>query len=239
MLKNRNTVMRWVGLSEGGLVDHPHDTGGRTNRGITQRVYTAWLRQKRRDNRAVDHITKDEAEAILIEQYFAPVQFDLLPSGLDYSVVDYGINSGTGKAVKDLQRTLNGLGASPPLRADGGLGLLTLEAISDAVDRGDLIELIEAYNRRRWAFMKTIRSWPHFKDGWTTRVMGNKPDPRGTVDDVGVIDRSVAMASGGSLKGSVTASVGRAEEPDEAEATPAALGAITRFLRFIFGGPAA
>ena len=31
-------VLRW----EGGFVDHPTDPGGRTNKGVTQKVYNAW-----------------------------------------------------------------------------------------------------------------------------------------------------------------------------------------------------
>lgn len=31
-------VLRW----EGGFVDNPADPGGRTNKGITQKVYDAW-----------------------------------------------------------------------------------------------------------------------------------------------------------------------------------------------------
>ena len=29
-------------VHEGGKVDHPKDPGGRTNKGVTQRVYNAW-----------------------------------------------------------------------------------------------------------------------------------------------------------------------------------------------------
>jgi lysozyme family protein len=35
-------VLRW----EGGFVDHPNDPGGRTNQGVTQKVYDDWRRRQ-------------------------------------------------------------------------------------------------------------------------------------------------------------------------------------------------
>ena len=35
-------VLRW----EGGFVDHPNDPGGRTNKGVTQKVYDAWRKRQ-------------------------------------------------------------------------------------------------------------------------------------------------------------------------------------------------
>ena len=65
MRANREKVIAWVGLSEGGFVDDPRDPGGRTNRGITQSTYNAWLKSQGRPAKDVRHITKAEAETIL------------------------------------------------------------------------------------------------------------------------------------------------------------------------------
>ena len=117
MKQNQAVVLDWIGLSEGGYVNHPKDPGGATDRGITQRTYDAWNRLHGRPLRPVRGISKDEANAILVSQYFAPVKFDQLPSGLDYAVVDFAVNSGTSRAAKELQKLLG-------VAADGIIGNL-------------------------------------------------------------------------------------------------------------------
>lgn len=159
MKANRERVIAWVGLSEGGLVDHPLDPGGRTNMGITQKTYTAWLRSHKRPVQAVDHITKTEADEIVGAQYLDPVRFDDLPAGLDYSVADFAVNSGPARAVKELQKMVG-------VAQDGIMGAQTLAAIG----RASIPELIGAYNDRRLAFMKSLKTWRTFGRGWSARV---------------------------------------------------------------------
>jgi len=200
--------MKWIGLSEGGLVDHPDDPGGRTNKGITQRVYTAWLRMQDRKVQAVDHITQDEAEAILFEQYFEPVKFDRLPPGLDYTVVDFAVNSGVRRASEYLQRAIVKHGIR--ISVDGAIGNETLAALDQLGRQGKIVALIEQINRDRWAFMKRLRHWPAFKTGWTRRVMGDKVGVQ--AGDHGVIDRSVRLAQGQNPLGPVSTNPGRATD---------------------------
>ena len=42
MSDNQNIVLKWLGLSEGGEVNHPNDPGGHTNHGVTQKTLDAW-----------------------------------------------------------------------------------------------------------------------------------------------------------------------------------------------------
>lgn len=87
MEANRNQVLRYIGLSEGGYVNHPKDPGGPTDRGITQKTYDAWNTLKKRPRKAVRGITQLEADNIIYEQYMLPVKFPQLPSGVDYAFV--------------------------------------------------------------------------------------------------------------------------------------------------------
>lgn len=183
MKNNFESVMKWVGTSEGGYVNHPRDPGGATDRGITQRTYDAWQDSQRQPRRPVKGIGKGTAEAILKQQYFDTVSFDELPSGLDYAVVDYAINSGPGKAVKELQQIVG-------VTADGVMGLLTLAAIG----RRDTTKLIIALCEQRMRFLRRLATWSTFGRGWTTRVMGKEPGVQS--GDIGVIDRAVRLGNG-------------------------------------------
>lgn len=181
MKQNQAVVLDWIGLSEGGYVNHPKDPGGATDRGITQRTYDAWNRLHGRPLRPVRGISKDEANAILVSQYFAPVKFDQLPSGLDYAVVDFAVNSGTSRAAKELQKLLG-------VAVDGVIGNLTLAAISGR----DIPELIREYCAARMRYLRGLKTWSTFGDGWSIRVEGKTPGFQ--VNDIGVIDRATMMA---------------------------------------------
>jgi lysozyme family protein len=144
---------------EGGFSDHPRDPGGATNLGVTQRVYDAWRAGRGLARRPVRGIGTDEARAIYRHQYWDAVHGDDLPPGLDYAEFDYAVNSGPGKAVRDLQREA---GAAP----DGKVGVLTLQAVRAA----DARALIAGLCARRLRYLKTLRTWAVFGRGWSRRV---------------------------------------------------------------------
>lgn len=180
MRQNQAVILGWIGLSEGGYVDHPEDPGGATDRGITQKTFDAWNKLHRRPLRPVRGISKEEANAILVSQYFEPVKFDQLPSGLDYAVVDFGVNSGTRRAVMELQKILG-------VKADGVVGNVTLAAIKDW--NGEA--LIAEYGAARMRYLKGLKTFRTFGKGWTIRVEGRFPGVQ--VTDIGVIDRATQL----------------------------------------------
>jgi len=61
-------VLRW----EGGAVADPHDKGGRTNRGITQRTYNGWREGKGLDVEDVFLMSEEEAAEIYRNLYWWP-----------------------------------------------------------------------------------------------------------------------------------------------------------------------
>lgn len=203
MKDNQDEVLRWIGLSEGGRVDHPKDPGGRTNRGITQATYDAWNARTGRPKRDVFGITKEEAEDIIVAQYMTPVMFDALPAGVDYAVADWSVNSGPARAVKELQKIV---GAD----ADGIMGSKTLAAVK----RWDAQELILAYCNRRMEWLRTLGTFKTFGKGWTARVMGNRDGFQS--DDIGVIDRAVMLARNVPvIPAPMVAAPAKADEADE------------------------
>jgi lysozyme family protein len=152
-------VLRW----EGGLVDHPKDPGGRTNKGVTQRVYDRWRSQHGLPTRDVAAIEDAEVAALYEADYWLPPRCDLLRRKLDLVQFDTSVNMGTGRAVRFLQ---GALGCS----VDGAFGSSTERAAADC----DLAGAVSAYLDARLAYYRRlVERRPELGDflkGWTNRV---------------------------------------------------------------------
>jgi lysozyme family protein len=111
-------VLRW----EGGYVDHPADPGGRTNKGVTQKVYDNWRARQGLPQRHVREIEDTEVHAIYETDYWLPPRCDLLQERLDLVQFDTAVNMGVGRAVRLLQSAV-GCGA------DGSFGPQTERAV--------------------------------------------------------------------------------------------------------------
>ena len=152
-------ALRWVLQHEGFFVDHPKDPGGATNRGITQRTYDAFRISRVETPRDVRAIEEAEVRQIYREQYADAVWFDRLPSGLDYALFDFAVNSGPARAVKALQGIVG-------VRADGIMGNRTLAAVK-AHDSGQVITLLCDARQR---FVRSLRTYKTFGKGWERRI---------------------------------------------------------------------
>lgn len=147
-------------VHEGGKINHPEDPGGRTNQGVTQRVYDGWRQRKRLPLRSVYDMEPRERDDIYKKQYWDAVKGDLLPQGVDYVLMDGAVNSGPVQSIKWLQRALG-------VKADGVLGEATLGAL---MALNDMDALIEKILERREAFLRALRTFKTFGKGWMNRV---------------------------------------------------------------------
>jgi len=143
--------------SEGGNDDDPADHGGRTSRGIIQREYDSWRREKGLATRDVWKADQSEIEAIYHDEYWNP-NCDLLPVGADYLLFNMNVNAGPARGAKILQQALG-------VNADGRIGPVTREAIRKA----DPTMLIQRYSDVSRAFYLGIHQ-PRFTKGWLNRV---------------------------------------------------------------------
>ena len=190
MKSNYKTVQPWVLAYEGGWVNDPRDPGGATMEGVTQRTYDADRRRRGLGVRSVRQMEPWERDDIYKVQYWDAVRGDDLPSGIDAAVYDYAVNSGPGRAARELQAVLG-------VTQDGVIGVMTIDAALAA----NPFAVIKGLCERRIAFMRRIRHpktnamlWDTFGKGWTRRVMGDKP---GAQDgDTGIIDRATRLARG-------------------------------------------
>ena len=152
-------VLRW----EGGFVDHPNDPGGRTNRGVTQRVYDDWRRRQGLMPRDVKLIDDEEVQRIYETGYWFPPRCDLLARQLDLVHFDTAVNMGAGRAVRFLQRAV-GTGI------DGDFGPATCSAVS----RCDVAATIIQYCDTREAYYRELAErrpeLSVFLKGWLNRL---------------------------------------------------------------------
>jgi lysozyme family protein len=143
--------------SEGGNDDDPLDHGGRTSRGITQREYDAWRRERHLSIRDVWSASTDEIATIYRDEYWKP-HCDALPAGADYIYFDMAVNAGPFRAAVLLQRALG-------ITADGRIGPITRAAISTA----NPATLVQSYSNVKRAFYLSLHQ-PKFTKGWLNRV---------------------------------------------------------------------
>ncbi len=168
MQVNEAESQRRVFVHEGGYTNHPSDPGGPTNWGVTifdAQKYAAefgWLPAGRKVTAAdVKAMPKWFAEKVYDAKYWDALRGDELSSGLDYSMYDYGINSGIGRAGKVLRRVV-GLPDNDWRVTD---------EVLRAVAERDAKQLIAALNDERLRFLKSLKTWPVFGKGWERRVV--------------------------------------------------------------------
>lgn len=146
MLDNFKPSLAAVLRSEGGYVNDPHDSGGATNYGITQKTFTRWLSKKGKLNNDVRNITSFQVAAIYLEEYWVPEGCNDLPYGLDYAVFDFAVNSGVFRAET------------------------AIHAVMKAMPDASVETLINIYMDERLNYLKRLPGWEYFGNGWANRV---------------------------------------------------------------------
>lgn len=176
MNQNFEQCLEWLLEHEGGFVNHPDDPGGMTNKGITARVYSQWLF----DSMDVDaemteelmrNIPDSHVAQIYRQEYWNRLSCNKLSSGLDWFAFDWGVNSGTGRAARALQKCV---GAD----ADGAIGPQTLAAVASRPAR----ELVEELHQRRQAFYEKLKTFETFGRGWTRRNDETREQAMGLIE---------------------------------------------------------
>ena len=140
MKENYAEALKRVLEHEGGYTNEATDPGGPTNYGIT--IYDARMYWKSNATAAdVKAMPLEVAKQIYKSKYWDRMGCDNLASGVDYCTFDYGVNSGTKRAVS----VLNSL-------------------------KGSASQVINAMCDERMAFLQSLKIWPTYKNGWSTRV---------------------------------------------------------------------
>ena len=141
MQQNYNYALQQVLKSEGGYTNDPRDPGGPTNFGITIADYRMYVNKNATAN-DIKNMHLADAQSIYRSKYWNALGCDALPSGVDYCVFDYGVNSGIGRARK----------------------------VWNKVKTSDPKETINAICDERLKFLQSLSTWSHFGKGWGARV---------------------------------------------------------------------
>lgn len=150
-------VFQFLLRYEGGYINNPHDIGGETKYGISQKSFP------RLD---IKHMTKEQAESIYRYHYWNKMSCDSLPQSLALTLFDFAVNSGVDRVVKEVQEALD-------LTIDGVFGPKTLQAIQDLDEKGIRV-LTSRINDVRLQLYVRLASNPTqriFLLGWLRRLM--------------------------------------------------------------------
>ena len=143
---------------EGGYVNDPKDPGGETNFGIAKRSHP---------DVDIKNLTKEGAKEIYKEVYWDKNKVESLPEELWHIYFDMCVNQGKSRAVKIIQRAVNGKGGS--LTVDGGMGPMTIAAIGKS--RVEL-DRVRAYRVKYYADLVTKKpDLERFYFGWFKRAL--------------------------------------------------------------------
>lgn len=164
---NFEYVITLLLASEGGYSDDPDDpgnwTGGKKGKGVLKGTKYG-IAANSFPKLDIKNITQAQAKAIYRRQYWDAVRAGDLPHGVDYLVFDLAVNSGVVRAGLILQKALVKLGQK--VTVDGHIGDRTIQAV-EAVS---VSALADAVCDARLAFMRSLKIWPKYKNGWTRRV---------------------------------------------------------------------
>jgi len=157
MKHNFDKCLEMLLKHEGGFVNHPKDPGGMTNLGVTKAVYDKWT-GKNSTEAEMRALTPDDVAPIYKKNYWDKCRCDELPSGADWSVFDWAVNSGSGRPAKAIQRIVGA-------KQDGAIGPKTLTMIANQEPK----IIIEKMYDQRQSFYENLKTFKTFGRGWTRR----------------------------------------------------------------------
>ena len=167
MKENYDTFFDELIKHEGGFTDDEGDPGnqcgdghgnkGSTNLGVTAIVWAAWT-GKPAPIEVMKQLTKEDIKPMYKSKYWDAVLGDHLPSGVDISVADFGVNAGPSRAAKRLQRVVMAT-------QDGKIGPKTLSMVFNM----EPATLLDKYAEAREAYYRSLKTFEIYGRGWLRR----------------------------------------------------------------------
>ena len=156
---------------EKGYVNHPNDRGGPTNLGVTQATLSSWLGRPATIQEIKD-LKKEVAAKIFKKIFYYDPKIDTLPDLLEPIIFDISVNSGSGNAIRLLQRALLKEGYDVG-SVDGILGKNTINYSNKLVEKLGKYAINLVVDQRKYFYERIIKNDPDqkvFKKGWMNRA---------------------------------------------------------------------
>ena len=119
MDKNFEKGLKFVLAREGGCSNHPNDSGGETNKGITHKTYDAYRKSQGLPIRSVKDITDKEVKEIYYNNYYKASGADKVGDPkLSTVVFDTAVNMGVNRAKTILKKSNGNVDKYLALRQD-------------------------------------------------------------------------------------------------------------------------
>ena len=163
MKENYEHCLGMILHHEGGYVNHPKDPGGETNMGVTRRVYENWCLEQDLFRKDMKDLEFSDVAPIYKQNYWDRCKCDSLPNGVDLCVFDMGVNAGTGRGARFLQKCVGSV-------SDGAVGPNTLRQVDEWIAMRGEEDLITDYSERRRDYYKRLKTFSTFGRGWIRRV---------------------------------------------------------------------
>lgn len=166
---------------EGGFVDDPTDSGGKTYRGIASAshpTWKGWSILKKHEPLKRNQIVKDDYLDELVyevykKNYYIPMKIDMINDlMISAHVFCHGVNAGNKAAIKLLQKAINVVHCTNII-VDGIIGSTTLQYTN--MDNKTYELGVELINQRNEFYRSIVRNKPSqkkFLNGWLNRVTG-------------------------------------------------------------------
>ena len=171
MKSNIDQVMDWVFVHEGGYAERDSEPGGAVNMGVSFDAFKdAWKKKKKvgiptfADLKAMKRgnlsdANDMDAEDIYAEWFLIPIEFNVLPSGVDYALLDFAVNSGVCGSIRALRKKWK-------LPVSGKMDAKFLWALKSRDPVATITDICDA----RLDLMKGLKKWAQFSSNWSRRV---------------------------------------------------------------------
>jgi len=160
-MANHKVLAPFIRYYEGGFVNNPNDPGGATMKGVTIATFRS-VYEKNKTVADLKKITDEQWNTIFKKYYWDKCKADLIDNqSVANMLVDFAWHSGVAAAVKKIQKIVG-------VEMDGVMGRVTVGAINNFW-RGD-VSVFDSLKAVRIMYLRGLKNWNYFKNGWTTRV---------------------------------------------------------------------
>lgn len=175
--------------NEGGYVNDPTDAGGETFKGISRKYHPSWpgwkiLDLHKKDSNFPKNSYKDSNLDVEVKNFYKANYWDInlldqcLSQNVANELFDTGVNMGTARAAKFLQRALNLLNKNNTIYEDivedGKIGIATINALTKCINyKGDeyLYKILNILQGQHYIdYMTKSPTQEKYAYGWLSRV---------------------------------------------------------------------